>query len=144
MKSIVLLSLLLGGFAQAQNVILPAAKMEVGHYTGVDVESGTLNADVTLNADKTLIFKLKSADFEVPEPGCTGIYEEIGNDVISDVTCPLEFLKQTKVRLDITAVTYDSVRAPEGVIIPVFVEAIGEDPILFKMKLVEPAVVPVP
>ncbi len=138
-------------YAQATNpVVVPepkpikTQKMEFGRYVGSDVESGTLNADVLLNPDNTLVFKLKSADFEIPDPGCTGIFEEIGNDVISKVNCPIEDLKEANVRLDITKVDRDSVRLPDGVEVPVYVDVLGDDPIIFKMKIVEVPVVIAP
>lgn len=112
-------------------------KMEVGQYIGTDVESGTLNADLTLKADGSLIFKLKSPDFEVPEPGCTGQYIEQGEFLMSDVVCPLDFLPTAKVKMDITNVSHDSVRTADGAIVPVYVDALGDEPIAFKMKIVE-------
>lgn len=136
MKSLLVLLSLVSSMAFAQT-----AKMEPGHYQGVDKDTGTLNADLILNADQTLFFMLTSPDFETPAPGCTGMYEEVGNDINSDVTCPMDFLPTAKVRLDITNVTYDSVRSADGAEVAVYVDALGSDPIVFMLKIVEPQVV---
>ena len=119
-----------------------AAKMEPGHYQGWDIETKTVMADLVLNADQSLIFNLTTPDFATPEPGCTGKYAEAGNEVTSDIICPMEFLPTAQVRMDITAVTPETIRATDGVAVPVFVDALGSDPIVFKMKLIEAPVIP--
>ena len=119
-----------------------AAKMEPGHYQGWDVDTQTVMADLVLNADQTLVFNLTTPDFATPAPGCTGTYTEVGNDVTSDVTCPMDFLPTAQVRMDITNVTYDSVRTADGVEVPVYVDALGTEPLVFKLKWIEAPVVP--
>lgn len=112
-------------------------KMEFGHYTGVDMESGTLEADLILNTNYTLVLKLKSSEFEVPEPGCVGPYVEVANDLLSQVSCPLDFLPTASLKLDISKVNATSVRSADGAEVLVYVDALGQDPIPFKMKIVE-------
>jgi hypothetical protein len=119
-----------------------AAKMEPGHYQGWDVDTQTVMADLVLNADQTLFFNLQTPDFVTPEPGCTGSYVEVGNDVTSDVTCPMDFLPTAAVRMDVTAVTPELLRSADGVAVPVYVDALGSDPIIFKLKLIEAPVLP--
>ena len=139
MKALLVLLSLVSSIAFAQ----ATPKMEPGHYQGVDKDSGTLNADLILNPDQTLFFMLTSPDFETPAPGCTGIYQEVGNDILSDVTCPMDFLPTAQVRLDITNVTKESVRSSAGAEVAVYVDALGSDPIVFLLKIVEPPVLPV-
>ena len=117
-----------------------AIKMAPGHYQGWDTETQTVMADLVLNADQTLIFNLTTPDFATPAPGCTGSYAEVGNDVTSDVVCPMDFLPTASVRMDVTAVTEAGLLSDEGVEVPVFVDALGTDPIIFKMKLIVPPV----
>lgn len=117
-----------------------AVKMAPGHYQGWDTETQTVMADLVLNADQTLIFNLTTPDFATPAPGCTGSYAEVGNDVTSDVVCPMDFLPTASVRMDVTAVTEAGLLSDEGVEVPVFVDALGTDPIIFKMKLIVPPV----
>lgn len=112
-------------------------KMEFGHYIGVDSESGVLEADLVLSSNYTLVLKLKSPDFEVPEPGCTGSYIELGNELLSQVSCPLDFLPTAALRLDIAKVNASTVRSADGAEVLVYVDALGQDPIPFKMKIVE-------
>lgn len=133
MKSLFIALTLISSFSFAQTT---SVKMAPGHYTGADKDTGTVTADVILNADHTLFMMLKTPDFETPAPGCTGIYEEIGNDINSDVTCPMDFLPTAKVRLDITAVNPISVNSEAGADVPVYVDALGTDPIIFVLKLV--------
>ena len=114
-----------------------AVKMEPGHYQGWDIESQTVMADLILNADQTLIFNLTTPDFVTPPPGCTGNYVEVANELTSDVICPMEFLPKANVRMDITKVDHDSLRSADGSIVPVYVDSLGADPIIFKMKLLE-------
>lgn len=122
-----------------------AVKMAPGHYQGWDVETQSVMADLVLKADQSLIFNLTTPDFETPAPGCTGIYTEIGNDITSDVTCPMDFLPTATVRMDISKVTDVGLLSDDGVEVPVYVDALGTDPIVFKMKLiVAPGVIPVP
>lgn len=122
-----------------------AVKMAPGHYQGWDVDTQTVMADLVLNADQTLVFNLTTPDFVTPEPGCTGVYTELDNDITSDVTCPMDFLPTAAVRMDISNVTDAGLLSSDGVEVPVYVDALGADPIVFKMKLiVAPVVNPVP
>lgn len=119
-----------------------AIKMAPGHYQGWDVDTQTVMADLVLNADQTLIFNLTTSDFATPAPGCTGMYVEVANDVTSDVVCPMDFLPTATVRMDVTAVTEAGLLSADGVAVPVYVDALGSDPIIFKMKLIVAPVVP--
>lgn len=119
-----------------------AVKMVPGHYQGWDVDTQTVMADLVLNADQTLIFNLTTPDFTTPAPGCTGKYAEVGNDVTSDVTCPMDFLPTANVRMDVTSVTEAGLLSANGVAVPVYVDALGTDPIIFNMKLIVAPVAP--
>ena len=119
-----------------------AVKMAPGHYQGWDIDTQTVMADLVLHADQTLVFNLTTPDFTTPAPGCTGIYAEVANDVTSDVTCPMDFLPTANVRMDVTAVTEAGLLSTDGVAVPVYVDALGTDPIIFKMKLIVAPVAP--
>jgi hypothetical protein len=119
-----------------------AVKMAPGHYQGWDVDTQTVMADLVLNADQTLVFNLTTPDFATPAPGCTGSYTEVGNEVTSDVVCPMDFLPTASVRMDVTAVTEAGLHSDDGVAVPVYVDALGTDPIVFKMKLIAAPIVP--
>ena len=54
----------------------------------------------------------------------------------------MEFLPTAVVKMDITEVTHETIRSTEGVAVPVYVDALGSDPIVFKMKLIEAPPVP--
>lgn len=115
-----------------------AVKMAPGHYQGWDIDTQTVMADLVLNTDQSLVFNLTTPEFTTPAPGCTGNYVEVGNDVTSDVTCPMDFLPTAAVRMDVTNVTQEGLLSAEGVAVPVYVDALGTDAITFKMKLIAP------
>ena len=57
----------------------------------------------------------------------------------------MDFLPTAAVRMDISNVTDAGLLSSDGVEVPVYVDALGADPIVFKMKLiVAPVVNPVP
>jgi len=111
-------------------------EVELGTYTAVDVETGEINSTLVLRADKTVNFKVATPDFEMPEPGCEGTWEVQGNIIISDMECPLIFLPQVHVEIDITTVTPESVRSEEGALVPVAIDALGGEPAMFRLKKV--------
>ena len=88
MKKILLACLSLSLLSFSANAA-PVAKpikiknVEVGSYTGVDVETGDVHAQLVIRADKTLNFKVQTPDFEMPEPGCEGTYDIQGNNFTS-------------------------------------------------------------
>lgn len=142
MKKILLACLSLSLMSFAANAA-PVAKpiktkiVEPGSYTGVDVETGDIHAQLVIRADKTLNFKVQTPDFEMPEPGCEGTYDVQGNNFTSQLTCPLSILPEVSVNIDISNITPESVRSAEGALVPVVIDALGTDPMMVRLKIVE-------
>lgn len=127
-----LASLLLSSVAFAAPKVV-----EAGLYSAVDVESKTIQATLDIRADHTLNFKVSAPDFTMPEPGCEGTWSVEENIISGDLQCPLDFLSQVSVQIDITNVTPESVRSPEGVNVEVVIDALGADAFLFNLKKVK-------
>ena len=118
----------------------PSVKaVEAGLYNAIDVETGTIKAQLVINPNGTLNFKVNTPDFEMPDPGCDGTYSVNGNSFTSNLTCPIAILPEVSVNIDITAVTPQSVRSAEGALVPVVIDALGTDATMFRLKIVEPA-----
>lgn len=124
-----LISLLLSTSAFAAD-----KEVELGLYNAVDVESGEIHASLLLRADKTVNFKVATPDFEMPEPGCEGKWVVRGNMITSDLKCPLIFLPEVHVEIDITTVTPESVRSEEGALVPVSIDVLGSDAAMYRLK----------
>lgn len=127
MKKIFLSVLFISQFGLAKDI-------ELGSYTAVDVETGTVVSTILLRADKTVNYTVSTPDFAMPEPGCEGTYTVVENKLIAELTCPLSFLPNVRVEIDITAVTPESVRSESGVIVPVIIDAFGTEPTPFILK----------
>lgn len=116
----------------------PSSKsVEAGLYNAIDVETGTINAQLVINPNGTLNFKVNTPDFEMPEPGCDGTYAVSGNSFTSNLTCPIAILPEVSVNIDITTVTPQTVRSAEGALVPVVIDALGTDATMFRLKIVE-------
>jgi hypothetical protein len=111
--------------------------IEPGLYSAVDVDTQTIVASLETHADSTVIFKVTTPDFTMPEPGCQGTYAIKENLLTADMTCPLDYLSKVQVTMDVTNVTPESVRSPEGVIVDVVIDALGSDAYKFVLKKVE-------
>lgn len=111
--------------------------VEPGTYSAVDVETKTIIASLEIRADHTLNFKVAAPDFTMPEPGCEGKWSVEENTFASDLTCPLDFLSQVSVQIDITNITPETVRSPAGVNVEVVIDALGSDAFLFNLKKVK-------
>lgn len=109
-------------------------EVELGLYNAIDVDSGEINASLLLRANKTVNFKVSTPDFEMPEPGCEGRWIVRGNTIVSDLECPLIFLPEVHVEIDITTVTPESVRSEEGALVPVSIDALGGEPALYRLR----------
>ncbi len=129
---LLLASILLSSFAYAA----PMA-VDPGTYTAIDTETKTIIATLEVRENKTLNFKVKTPDFTMPEPGCEGPWTVEENNFISDLKCPLDFLSQVHVSIDITKATPTAVRAPEGVNVQVVIDAVGPDAFEFNLKKVK-------
>lgn len=118
----------------------PSVKsVEAGLYNAIDVETGTIKAQLVINPNGTLNFKVNTPDFEMPDPGCDGTYAVNGNSFTSNLTCPIAILPEVSVNIDITEVTPQSVRSAEGALVPVVIDALGTDATMFRLKIVESA-----
>lgn len=126
-----LATLLLSTAAFASQVVEP------GIYSAVDIETKTIVASLDIRADNTVNFKVKTPDFTMPEPGCEGTWSVEGNTLSSDLQCPLDFLSQVSVQIDITNVTPEAVRSAEGVNVAVVIDALGADAFEFNLKKVK-------
>ncbi len=120
-----------------QSEVIGNKTVETGFYTAVDVETGTIQSSLLLRADNTVNFKVSTPDFTMPEPGCEGTYKVVENLLTADMTCPIDFLSEVQVRIDITNVTPESVRSEQGVNVDVIIDALGEDPYQFNLKKIE-------
>ena len=111
-----------------------AKDIELGSYTAVDVETGAIASTILLRADKTVNFKVTTPDFTMPEPGCEGVYTVTENKLAAELTCPISFLPNVRVEIDITDVTPESVRSESGVVVPVIIDAFGTDAVPFVLR----------
>lgn len=111
-----------------------AKDIELGSYTAVDVETGTVVSTILLRADNTVNYTVATPDFSMPEPGCEGTYTVVENNLTAELNCPLSFLPNVRVGIDITEVTPESVRSESGVVVPVVIDAFGEEPTPFVLK----------
>lgn len=114
-----------------------AKDVETGLYSAVDVETGEIQSTLLLRDDKTVNFKVNTPDFEMPEPGCEGTWTVVENTIISDLECPIFFMPQVHVEIDITTVTPESIRSEEGALVPVAIDVLGGEPSIFRLKKVE-------
>lgn len=111
--------------------------IEPGLYHAVDIDSGTIKAQLQMNADSTVQFKVQAPDFEMPEPGCSGTYTVTGTTLSAVMTCPLTILPEASVKIDISTVTPQSVRSEQGAIVPVMIDGLTDEPANFSLKIVE-------
>lgn len=133
---LVVFCLLMTSLAFAEAAPIANKEVESGSYTAVDLETGTIKSALLLRADHTVNFKVETPDFTMPEPGCEGKYVVQGNLLTADMTCPMDFLSEVQVRIDITNVTPEAVRSAAGVNVDVVIDALGEDPYKFNLKKV--------
>lgn len=111
-----------------------AKDVELGAYTAIDVETSTVVSTILLRADKTVNYTVSTPDFAMPEPGCEGTYTVIENKLTAELACPLSFLPNVRVEIDITEVNPESVRSESGVVVPVIIDAFGTEPTPFILK----------
>lgn len=111
--------------------------VEAGLYSAVDQDTQTIVCALQINADKTVVFHITSPDFTMPEPGCKGTYTVVENTLTADMKCPLAELSEVQVAIDITPVTPETVRSPNGVVVDVVIDALGTDAYKFILKKVE-------
>ncbi|MBY0553723.1 hypothetical protein K2P97_04285 [bacterium] len=126
MKALVL-SLLLAVSTQAMGAV------ELGKYRAIDKDTKSITADLNLKADGTATIVINSADLPKPVP-CEGKYKVEAKMLTADVKCKSEILAEAKVQIDITNVTPDSVRSPNGAEVDVIIDALGDDALKFLLK----------
>jgi hypothetical protein len=134
MKNLLLVGLLLSFTAMSSL----AKTIEPGLYNAVDVDSGTITAQLVIDANGTLNFKVQTPDFQMPDPGCDGVYTVVGESFKSDLKCPISILPEVSVNIDVTSVNPQSVRSADGALVPVVIDALGTDATMFRLKIVEP------
>lgn len=140
MKSILAAILLVSSVSFADEYV------EAGTYTADDVETNTIHSTLLFQENsKTVVFTMTTPDFTMPEPGCTGLYNiehkttaagENRKIIVADMTCPLDFLTEAHVEIDITDATPEAVRQPNGVVVDVVIDAVGPDAFQFRLKKV--------
>ena len=108
--------------------------VQMGRYSAVDQETGTVLTQLFLKADGTATFQLTSADFTIPDPGCSGTYTIVEHTLTAAMQCPVQDFNQVNVTIDITNATPDAVNSPAGVVVPVVIDALGTDPTNFVLK----------
>ncbi|MBC7464378.1 MAG: hypothetical protein H7256_00155 [Bdellovibrio sp.] len=111
--------------------------IEQGLYSAIDVDTQTIVSSLEIGADSSVTFKVNTPDFSMPEPGCKGTYAVAGDVLTADMKCPLDFLSQVQVVIDIKNVTADSVRSPNGVVVQVVIDALGSDAYPFILKKID-------
>ena len=111
-----------------------AATVELGKYKAVDSETQSIVATFELKADSTLTFSVKSTDGSLPQTNCTGKYAVKGNEFAADLKCQSALLPTASVKIDITGVTPEKLRSPQGAKVNVKIDALGEDPTEFILK----------
>jgi len=124
--------------ADTANQVKPSKVLEMGLYSAVDVNTGTIHAKLTFQADGTVNFKVQTPDFQMPEPGCDGTYEVVDNKLSATLKCPVETLPEVSVNIDITYVTAQALRSQVGALVAVVIDAFGEEPTMFRLKIIEP------
>lgn len=132
MKLLVLAISLFSSLSFAANHVI-----EGGLYSAVDVDTQTIVSSLEIGAGNAVTFKVNTPDFSMPEPGCKGTYTVVENTLTADMKCPLDFLSQVQVVIDVTNVTPESVRSPNGVVVQVVIDALGSDAYPFILKKVE-------
>ncbi len=133
-------NLLFAGLFLSLNAFASGNKtIEPGLYNAVDVDSGTITAQLVIRADGTLNFKVQTPDFEMPDPGCDGVYTVVGESFKSDLKCPIAILPEVSVNIDVTNVNPQSIRSATGAVVPVVIDALGADATIFRLKIVEAA-----
>ena len=110
------------------------AAVEPGVYSAVDVDTKQITATLKVRPDNTANLKMTAPDFVMPEPGCEGIYTAENKFLLADMKCPVEGLERIKVKIDITDVNPQSVRAPNGVVVDVTIDALGNESYKFILK----------
>lgn len=119
-----------------------AGQIESGLFFAQDLEGGEIKAQIQLNEDKTVSFRIATTDYVMPAPGCQGTYQVEGDLLSAAMSCPDTGLGDINVTLDITNVTPESVRSPEGARVDVTIDLIGNDPMPFTVKKIDQPVFP--
>ena len=132
MKLVLIISLLISSFAFAAG-----KAVEAGTYSAIDVETKKINATLIIRADNTMNFMVVSPDFTMPAPGCEGSYTTEENNFVADLKCPIDFLNEIQVQIDITKVTSENVRSEAGVDVEVILDALGPDAFLFNLHKIK-------
>lgn len=122
----------LGG--EKTKFLLKKADVEVGRYTAIDADTKTIKAQFLLKTDGTVVFTVKTPDFTMPEPGCTGTYSVDGSDFAADLKCPTQLLPQASVKIDISTVNFNSIRSETGAEVMVQIDALGGEKTKFLLK----------
>ena len=110
------------------------AEIEPGIYSAIDVDTKQITATLKVRPDHTANLKMNAPDFVMPEPGCEGTYTAENNLLLANMKCPIDGLENVKVKIDITHVTPQSVRAANGVIVDVTIDALGNEAYKFVLK----------
>lgn len=111
-----------------------AAQVELGKYSAVDADTKTIQAAFELLANGTVTFSVKSPDLTTPV-NCNGTYKVEGNNFMATLKCPGNaILPEASVKIDISNVTADGLRSPNGVPVAVVIDALGDEPNTFLLK----------
>ena len=132
MKALALALVFVSSFSFAADHVI-----EFGTYKAIDADSGTIDSTLVVRADGTVNFKVKTPDFEMPEPGCEGTYTVKGEIFSADMKCPFDGLEQINVNIDITNVTPENIRSEKGAEVNVVIDALGSDPYKFYLRKTE-------
>ena len=111
--------------------------VEPGTYTAVDVDSGTITATLIMRVDNTANLMIAAPDFEMPAQGCEGTYKVTGNIMTAHMVCPIEGFEKMDVNIDITPVTPETVRSPNGAIVDVVFTAFGDEAAKFVLRKIK-------
>ncbi len=108
-----------------------SATVELGKYRAVDAATRSTVASFELKANGTVIFHVRSPDFEV---ACSGKYAVRGNEFSTNLECDSFLLSEARVKIDISTVNAQSIRSVKGAEVNVIIDALGDEPVKYHLK----------
>ena len=117
----------------AITINVQAATVELGKYRAVDADTNSIVASFELKANGTVSFRVSSTMIDV---ACSGKYTVRGNEFSTDLVCDSMLLSEASVKIDITAVTAQSIRSAKGAAVNVIIDALGDEPVKYLLKKV--------
>lgn len=111
--------------------------VEPGYYEAVDKDKGTTTVQMKINEDGTAQVAILTKSVFKPDVTCEGKWTVEENLFMASLECDSFLLPYADVGIDITAVTPETVRSPNGVEVGVQMEVLGPEPRAFILKKIE-------